>query len=156
MALVRIDTVRPHVSVITLDNPSRLNSMSFALVGDLYAALDEVGADNDCRVVILTGAGRGFCSGLELEHAWCGIDGETPDHLPLIGPVAELPGLYLATGFSLGGFQLAPAVGRLVGDEILGGAAQGGLSGLRPSRFGSFEPGWLSSFQRTQRDTPKW
>jgi enoyl-CoA hydratase len=69
MALVRIDTVRPHVRVITLDNPSRLNSMSFALVGDLYAALDEVGADNDCRVVILTGAGRGFCSGLELEHA---------------------------------------------------------------------------------------
>jgi enoyl-CoA hydratase len=69
MALVRIDTVRPHVRVITLDNPSRLNSMSFALVGDLYAALDEVSADNDCRVVILTGAGRGFCSGLELEHA---------------------------------------------------------------------------------------
>ncbi|HXA33868.1 MAG TPA: enoyl-CoA hydratase-related protein [Acidimicrobiales bacterium] len=69
MTLVRIDTVRPHVRVITLDNPSRLNSMSFALVGDLYTALDEVGADNDCRVVILTGAGRGFCSGLELEHA---------------------------------------------------------------------------------------
>jgi len=69
MALVRIDSVRPHVRVITLDNPSRLNSMSFALVGDLYTALREVGADNDCRVVILTGAGRGFCSGLELEHA---------------------------------------------------------------------------------------
>ncbi len=69
MALVRIDTVRPHVRVITLDNPARLNSMSFALVGDLYTALGEVGADNDCRVVILTGAGRGFCSGLELEHA---------------------------------------------------------------------------------------
>ena len=69
MALVRIDTVRPHVRVITLDNPARLNSMSFALVGDLYAALGAVGADNDCRVVILTGAGRGFCSWLELEHA---------------------------------------------------------------------------------------
>ena len=69
MALVHIDTVRPHVRVITLDNPARLNSMSFALVGDLYTALEEVGADNDCRVVILTGAGRGFCSGLELEHA---------------------------------------------------------------------------------------
>ncbi|HEY6624240.1 MAG TPA: enoyl-CoA hydratase-related protein [Acidimicrobiales bacterium] len=69
MALVRIDTVRPHVRVITLDNPARLNSMSFALVGDLYMALNEVGADNDCWVVILTGAGRGFCSGLELEHA---------------------------------------------------------------------------------------
>jgi len=38
-------------------------------VADLYAALDTVAADNDCRVVVLTGAGRAFCSGLELEHA---------------------------------------------------------------------------------------
>ncbi len=69
MALVSVDTVRPHVRQVTLDNPARLNSLSFALVADLYAALDEVAADNDCRVVILTGAGRAFCSGLELEHA---------------------------------------------------------------------------------------
>ena len=69
MALVSIDPVRPHVSVVTLDHPDRLNSMSFALVGDLYAAFDQVSNDNECRVVILTGAGRAFCSGLELEHA---------------------------------------------------------------------------------------
>ena len=43
--------------------------MSFALVADLYEAIAEVAADNDCRVVVLTGAGRAFCSGLELEHA---------------------------------------------------------------------------------------
>ena len=69
MALVSVQSVRPHVRLITLDNPARLNSMSFALVTDLYAALEEVGADNSCRVVVLTGAGRAFCSGLELEHA---------------------------------------------------------------------------------------
>jgi enoyl-CoA hydratase len=69
MALVRIESVSPEVRVVTLDNPSRLNSMSFALVAQLYAALDEVAADNGCRVVVLTGAGRAFCSGLELEHA---------------------------------------------------------------------------------------
>ncbi len=69
MALVSLESVRPHVSLVTLDNPARLNSMSFALVTDLYAALDEVAADNDCRVVVLTGAGRAFCSGLELEQA---------------------------------------------------------------------------------------
>src|ERR1035437_119733 len=69
MALVSITTPAPHVRTVTLDNPDRLNSMSFALVGDLYAAIAEVGADNDCRVVVLTGAGRAFCSGLELEHA---------------------------------------------------------------------------------------
>jgi enoyl-CoA hydratase len=69
MALVSIQSPRPHVRVVTLDNPSRLNSLSFALVSDLYAALEEVAADNDGRVVVLTGAGRAFCSGLELEHA---------------------------------------------------------------------------------------
>jgi enoyl-CoA hydratase len=69
MALVSVDSVRPHVRLVTLDNPSRLNSMSFALVTDLYAALDTVACDNDCRVVVLTGAGRSFCSGLELENA---------------------------------------------------------------------------------------
>ena len=69
MPLVSVESIRPHVRVVTLDNPSRLNSMSFALVSDLYDALAEVGADNDCRVVVLTGAGRAFCSGLELEHA---------------------------------------------------------------------------------------
>ena len=69
MALVSLEPVRPHVTVVTLDNPSRLNSLSFALVEDLYTALSTVAADNDCRVVVLTGAGRAFCSGLELEHA---------------------------------------------------------------------------------------
>jgi enoyl-CoA hydratase len=69
MSLVSVDPVHPHVRVVTLDNPSRLNSMSFALVGDLYAALAAVAGDNECRAVVLTGAGRAFCSGLELEHA---------------------------------------------------------------------------------------
>jgi enoyl-CoA hydratase len=69
MALVSVTTAAPHVRVITLDNPARLNSMSFALVADLYGAIAEVAADNDCRVAVLTGAGRAFCSGLELEHA---------------------------------------------------------------------------------------
>ena len=69
MALVSIDHGEAHVRVVTLDNPARLNSLSFALVSDLYQALAEVAADNWCRVVILTGAGRAFCSGLELENA---------------------------------------------------------------------------------------
>ena len=42
MALVRTEPVRPHVTAIVLDNPSRLNSLSFALVEDLYRALATV------------------------------------------------------------------------------------------------------------------
>ena len=63
---VRIDSPRPHVRVMTLNNPERLNAMSFDLVGSLYAALHEVAADNECWVAVLTGTGRGFCSGMDL------------------------------------------------------------------------------------------
>ncbi len=62
MSMVRVGKPRPHVSLITLNDPSTLNAMSFELVGDLYSALAEVGADNDSTVVVLTGSGRGFCS----------------------------------------------------------------------------------------------
>jgi enoyl-CoA hydratase len=54
------------VSIVRLNKPERLNSMSFPLVEALYGALDVIASDNDCWVVVLTGAGRGFCSGLDL------------------------------------------------------------------------------------------
>ena len=67
MALALVDRPHPHVALVTLNNPARLNALSFALVEALYAALDGVGRDNDCWAVVLTGAGRGFCAGLDLE-----------------------------------------------------------------------------------------
>jgi enoyl-CoA hydratase len=67
MAYVLIDKPRPHVSVITLNRPERMNAMSFDTVAPLYDALELVGADNDTWAVVLTGAGRGFCAGLDLE-----------------------------------------------------------------------------------------
>jgi enoyl-CoA hydratase/carnithine racemase len=65
-SLVLIDRPRPEVAVVTLNRPDRLNALSFALVDQLHAALDSIHRDNECRVVVLTGAGRGFCSGLDL------------------------------------------------------------------------------------------
>lgn len=59
---------RPGIALLTLSRPERLNAMSYELVADLHAALDEVHADRSCRVVVLTGAGRGFCSGLDLKE----------------------------------------------------------------------------------------
>ena len=67
MPTVRIEHPAAGVALVTLDRPDRLNAMSHDLVADLHAALDEVGADNTCRVVVLTGAGRGFCAGLDLK-----------------------------------------------------------------------------------------
>jgi enoyl-CoA hydratase/carnithine racemase len=57
---------RPDVAVLTLNRPEKLNALNYELVEELHAALDVIGANNDCRVVVLTGAGRGFCSGLDL------------------------------------------------------------------------------------------
>ena len=67
MATVRIDRPADGVALVTLDRPDRLNAMSHELVADLHDALEEVGQDNGCRAVVLTGEGRGFCAGLDLK-----------------------------------------------------------------------------------------
>ncbi|MBW2713920.1 MAG: enoyl-CoA hydratase/isomerase family protein, partial [Deltaproteobacteria bacterium] len=87
MSLVIVEKVRPHISVVRMNRPERLNAMSFGLMTALVDAFAEVAADNTCHVVILTGEGRGFCSGLDLEDP-----GAIPgiEHLPIsrIGVVA--------------------------------------------------------------------
>jgi enoyl-CoA hydratase len=67
MATVETERVEPHITMIRLNRPDRLNALNFPLVADLHDALDEVGADRDCKVIVLTGNGRGFCSGLDLK-----------------------------------------------------------------------------------------
>ncbi len=57
---------RPEIAILTLNRPDTLNALSYELVEDLHSALDAIAVDNVCRVVVLTGAGRGFCSGLDL------------------------------------------------------------------------------------------
>ncbi|HVN85170.1 MAG TPA: enoyl-CoA hydratase-related protein [Candidatus Binatia bacterium] len=61
-----------HIATITLSRPERLNAISFEMLDGLTKALGDAEADNDVRVVILTGAGRGFCSGLDLKDAAAG------------------------------------------------------------------------------------
>jgi enoyl-CoA hydratase len=87
MSTVLIDKARPHVTVIRLNRPERLNAMSIELCLELKAALEQVAEDNDCWIVILTGSGRAFCSGLDLkdQSAIPNIDGLT---VPRIGPRA--------------------------------------------------------------------
>jgi enoyl-CoA hydratase len=64
---------------VTLNRPDRLNALSIDLAVALDATLAEVGAENDTWVVVLTGAGRGFCSGLDLKDYGVlpGVDGLT-------------------------------------------------------------------------------
>jgi enoyl-CoA hydratase len=77
MALVRIERPDPHVAVVTLDRPEVLNALSIDLAVELHESLLATGEDNEVRVLVLTGAGRGFCSGLDLRDYGVapGIDG---------------------------------------------------------------------------------
>ena len=54
------------VATITLDRPERLNAFTPTMTRELVAALDAADASDDVRVVVLTGAGRGFCAGADL------------------------------------------------------------------------------------------
>jgi 2-(1,2-epoxy-1,2-dihydrophenyl)acetyl-CoA isomerase len=56
------------VCTITLNRPERLNAVNPRLADELPRALDEVARDDRARVVVITGAGRGFCAGLDLSE----------------------------------------------------------------------------------------
>lgn len=61
--------VQDGVATLTLHRPDRLNAITFAMLEELGSRLREADADPSVRCVILTGAGRGFCSGLDLKQA---------------------------------------------------------------------------------------
>ena len=64
--LLLVDEPAPHVRRLTLNRPEQLNAMTAELCEALHAELRAIAADRACRAVILTGAGRGFCAGLDL------------------------------------------------------------------------------------------
>jgi enoyl-CoA hydratase len=61
------DQPQPGIRRLTFNRPERLNAIDNAFVAGLHAALDDVEADPSCRVVVLTGAGRGFCAGFDMK-----------------------------------------------------------------------------------------
>lgn len=61
-----VDTTADGVRTITLNRPERLNAANPPLAAELPEALDAAAADDAVRAVVLTGAGRGFCAGLDL------------------------------------------------------------------------------------------
>lgn len=76
MSFVLVDRPRPYVTLITLNRPERMNAMAFDVMIPFRETLEEVSLDNDTRVVVITGAGHGFCSGADLEDS---------GHVPNIG-----------------------------------------------------------------------
>ena len=76
MAYTEIDyTCADGVATITLDRPDRLNAFTIVMRGELIDAFDRADADDEVRAVIVTGRGRAFCAGADLERG-----GDTFNH----------------------------------------------------------------------------
>ena len=71
----------------------------------------------------------------EFTGSWTGPYDITPDWNPVLGPVPGIEGLYIAYGFSGHGFKLAPAVGRVLAQSVLGMATDVDIAPYRLARF---------------------
>jgi enoyl-CoA hydratase len=67
MSFVEVATPHPHGALVTLNRPERMNAMAFDVMIPFRDTLREIGHDNEVRVIVITGAGKGFCSGADLE-----------------------------------------------------------------------------------------
>jgi len=65
--LAELDAARG-VATLTLNRPARLNALTFEVYAELRDAFDALGEDDDVRSIVLTGAGRGFCSGGDVDE----------------------------------------------------------------------------------------
>ena len=67
MAVVELEHPFADIALLRLNRPDRMNAINFDLVADLHSKLDDIALDDGCKVIILTGSERAFCSGLDLK-----------------------------------------------------------------------------------------
>lgn len=65
---LRLEQVGDGIAVLTLQRPERLNALTWELIDDLHETLGSIARDPQVEVLIITGEGRGFCAGLDLQH----------------------------------------------------------------------------------------
>ena len=69
MPVVLVEKQSAQITVLTLNRPERRNALTIELMNDLTAAIENAGADPKQRILILRGAGKAFCTGLDLDEA---------------------------------------------------------------------------------------
>ncbi|MBY0401403.1 enoyl-CoA hydratase [Myxococcota bacterium] len=151
-------SVREGIARVTLNRPEARNALSAALMHDLTRAFERAGADPEVRVVILTGAGKAFCAGVDLkEPATMSGEAVAPGERPAVWRAMEAcrrPIIGAINGAAItGGFELALACDVLVASTharfadtharvgVIPGA---GLSQRLPRAIGIYRAKYLS------------
>ncbi len=102
------------VTVLRLERPERLNAINEVMLAELRDTLATLPDDRDTRVVVLTGAGRGFCSGIDMRDfgaSMLGPDDPAIDRLRFQEAMASLPQLLRALPQPVVAAVNGPAVG---------------------------------------------
>jgi enoyl-CoA hydratase len=108
---------RDGVLLVTLNRPDQRNAVNRAVATGIAAALDRLDADDALRVGVLTGAGKGFCAGMDLKAF---VAGETPSvegrgFAGIVQRPAAKPLIAAVEGFAVaGGFEIALACDLIV------------------------------------------
>jgi enoyl-CoA hydratase len=100
-------SVENQIAIITLNRPERRNAINQALLAGLYDAIEKFSADGNIRVAIITGNGKTFCSGLDLEAIF------TENLFDPRGDGSDMPDLFAACR--------KPIIGAVNGHAITGG-----------------------------------
>lgn len=117
MNFVLVDRPLPAVAVVTLNRPERMNAMAYDVMVPFRDRLVELGNDNTVRAVVVTGAGKGFCSGADQESAG------TPPHVEgLTRPTYALRSMEMLEDITLTLRRLhQPVIAAINGPAIGGG-----------------------------------
>jgi enoyl-CoA hydratase len=100
-------SVENQTAIITLNRPERRNSINQALLINLYNYIEKVSADDDIRVAVITGNGKSFCSGIDLDVVL------TENLFDPRGDQSDLPDIFAACQ--------KPIIGAINGHAITGG-----------------------------------
>jgi enoyl-CoA hydratase len=132
--MVLVEHPRPHVALVTLNRPERMNSMAFDVMVPLKEILENIAYDNSIRVVVLTGAGKGFSSGADHKSA-----GSVPHVAGLTRPTYALRSMQILDDVILALRRLhQPVIAAVNGAAIGGGLCLALAADIRVASQGAY------------------
>lgn len=138
--------VQPFVTpvVIGIDRPLSFKQSAAGSLVIGGGILGEAWPDQDASFTVMDRMAQSAASTIEafpalaqvsILRTWTGLEGGTPDGIPVIGPGTKHPNLWHVFGFCGHGFQLAPAVGDVVARSLIEGKTHSLLAHFSPARF---------------------